>query len=67
MNITKNTEIKEKYFIKYNRSPQPAQKLKNENIQIYKQSPIPNPHYPPKNFQVEENLEENININNYLN
>ena len=67
MNITKNTEIKEKYFIKYNRSPQPAQKLKNENIQIYKQSPIPNPHYPPKNFQVEENLEENININSYLN
>ena len=67
MNVTKNKEIKEKYFIKSNKSPQPIQKSKTNNkIQIYEQSSFPYP-YPSHNFLVEENLDENININDYLN
>ena len=67
MNVTKNKEIREKYFIKSNKSPQPLQKLKYDNkISTYERSPGPYP-YAPQNFQVEENLEKNININDYLN
>ena len=67
MNVTKNKEIREKYFIKSNKSPQPLQKLKYDNkISTYERSPGPYP-YAPKNLQVEENLDKNININDYLN
>ena len=67
MNVTKNKEIREKYFIKTNRSPQPLQKLKYDyKISTLERSPPPYL-YPPQNFHVEENLEKNININEYLN
>ena len=66
MNFTKNKEIKQRqnyYSITSNRSPQPFNKIKN-NLRSYERSPVPNI---TKNFEVEENLEENININDYLN
>ena len=65
MNFTKNKEIQNQnyYSIVSNRSPPPFNKIKN-NLRSYERSPIPNM---IKNFEVEENLEENININDYLN
>ena len=68
MNIKKNKEIR-KYptnkpnqnnFVSFNRSPQPTNKLK-----IQSHSPIPFSNQ--TNLEYEDNIDENININEYLN
>ena len=68
MNFKKNKEPR-KYpinkpnqnnFVTFNRSPQPNNKLK---MQSHSPIPIPN----QANLEYEDNLDENININEYLN
>ena len=64
MNISKNKDLKKlNNFISSNKSPQPTNKLR-PNIQPYEINSFPNPQRP---FQVQDNLDENININDYLN
>ena len=66
-NQKQNLNQKQNYYsIPSNRSPPPFNKLKNNlHLRSFERSPIPV--NITKNFEVEENLEENININDYLN
>ena len=71
MNITKNKEFRklvnnklnQNNFISSNKSPQPTNKIKIYT-QSYNPYSLPNP---TKNYGVRDNLDKNININEYLN